>query len=107
VLGYVLGAGWLTGMACLFCVYRAAARRTKPPVSAYPFGPPPPDAAFGTAPVGQLGVHHPREIVRVERDYSGGEIVQFAPTYPLEFEGRVSLSSLSSARAPCRRAAMD
>jgi len=39
--------------------------------------------------VGQIGVHHPREILRVERDYTGGELVQFAPIYPLELEGRV------------------
>ncbi|KAI0321141.1 Golgin subfamily A member 7/ERF4 family-domain-containing protein [Amylostereum chailletii] len=60
------------------------------PRSSYYFGPPPPDNAFGTDPIGQLGVHHPREIVRVERDYSGGEVVQFAPTYPLELEGRIT-----------------
>ncbi len=41
--------------------------------------------------MGQIGVHHPREIVRVERDYTGGEIVQFSSTYPLELEGRVSV----------------
>jgi hypothetical protein len=46
--------------------------------------------------MGQIGVHHPREIVRVERDYSGGEIVQFSSTYALEFEGRVSLTPDSS-----------
>ena len=40
--------------------------------------------------VGQIGVHHPREIIRIERDYTGGEVVQFAPIYPLELEGRVS-----------------
>lgn len=60
------------------------------PRSNYFTGPPPPDAAFGTAPVGQIGVHHPREIVRVERDYSGGELIQFAPIYPLELEGRIT-----------------
>ncbi|KAH9005954.1 Golgin subfamily A member 7/ERF4 family-domain-containing protein [Lactarius hatsudake] len=60
------------------------------PVSSYYFGPPPADSAFFTPPVGQIGVHHPREIVRVERDYSGGEIVQFSSTYPLEFEGRIT-----------------
>ncbi|KAI9460207.1 Golgin subfamily A member 7/ERF4 family-domain-containing protein [Lactarius psammicola] len=60
------------------------------PVSSYYFGPPPPNSAFFTPPVGQIGVHHPREIVRVERDYSGGEIVQFSSTYPLEFEGRIT-----------------
>jgi len=40
--------------------------------------------------MGEIGVHFPREIVRVERDYSGGELVQFYPTYPLEFEGRIT-----------------
>lgn len=60
------------------------------PKSAYYFGPPPPDSAFGTPPVGQIGLHHPREIIRIERDYTGGELIQFAPIYPLELEGRVS-----------------
>jgi hypothetical protein len=40
--------------------------------------------------MGRIGVHHPREIVRVERDYTGGEIVQFTSVYPMELEGRVS-----------------
>jgi hypothetical protein len=40
--------------------------------------------------MGRIGVHHPREIVRVERDYTGGEIVQFSSVYPMELEGRVS-----------------
>ncbi|EIM83321.1 uncharacterized protein STEHIDRAFT_83350 [Stereum hirsutum FP-91666 SS1] len=60
------------------------------PVSSYYYGPPPIDAAFGTDPIGQIGRHHPREIVRVERDYTGGELVQFAPVYPLELEGRIT-----------------
>lgn len=60
------------------------------PISSYYFGPPPLDCAYGTEPIGQIGVHHPREIVRVERDYSVGEIVQFSPTYPLELEGRIT-----------------
>ncbi|KAJ3563471.1 hypothetical protein NP233_g8922 [Leucocoprinus birnbaumii] len=58
------------------------------PKSSYYFGPPPEDSAFGTPPVGQIGVHYPREMVRIERDYSGGELPQFAAIYPLEFEGR-------------------
>ena len=41
-------------------------------------------------PVGHIGQHHPREVIRVERDYTGGELIQFAPIYPLELEGRVS-----------------
>ena len=70
-----------------------ASRRSRPlvPYSSYYFGPPPPDAAYGTPPVGQIGLHHPREIVRIERDYSGGELPQFSPVYPLEFEGRVCI----------------
>ncbi|KAF9042065.1 Golgin subfamily A member 7/ERF4 family-domain-containing protein, partial [Panaeolus papilionaceus] len=60
------------------------------PKSSYYFGPPPPDSAYGTAPIGQIGVHHPREILRVERDYTGGEVIQFAPIYPLELEGRLT-----------------
>ncbi|TFY69213.1 hypothetical protein EVJ58_g544 [Rhodofomes roseus] len=66
--------------------------RSRPlvPYSSYYFGPPPPDAAYGTPPVGQIGLHHPREIVRIERDYSAGELPQFSPVYPLEFEGRLT-----------------
>ncbi|KAI0757587.1 Golgin subfamily A member 7/ERF4 family-domain-containing protein [Daedaleopsis nitida] len=51
---------------------------------------PPADSAYGTDPCGQIGVHHPREVVRVERDYTGGELPQFTPTYPLELEGRIT-----------------
>ena len=64
------------------------------PKSSYYYGPPPPDTAFGTDPIGQIGIHHPREIVRIERDYSGGEIIQFSAVYPLEFEGRVRSKTL-------------
>lgn len=65
--------------------------RSRPPIphSSYYFGPPPVDSAYGTNPIGHIGIHHPREIFRVERDYTGGELVQFAATYPLELEGRV------------------
>jgi len=59
------------------------------PKSSYYFGPPPLTSGYGTNPIGHIGVHHPREILRVERDYSGGEVIQFAPIYPLELEGRV------------------
>jgi len=69
---------------------RAGSSKRLVPKSSYYYGPPPPDAAFGSEPIGQIGVHHPREIVRIERDYSGGELIQFAPVYPLEFEGRIS-----------------
>ncbi|KAG5646896.1 hypothetical protein DXG03_001972 [Asterophora parasitica] len=71
--------------------FQTSTTHTRPliPKSSYYFGPPPSDAAFGTHPVGQMGVHHPREVIRIERDYTGGELVQFAPIYPLELEGRV------------------
>ena len=71
------------------------ARRGGLPVSSYRFGPPGRDSVYYTPPMGRIGVHHPREIVRVERDYTGGEIVQFTSVYPLELEGRVRLSTLS------------
>ncbi|KIY45700.1 hypothetical protein FISHEDRAFT_76249 [Fistulina hepatica ATCC 64428] len=61
------------------------------PRSSYYFGPPPSDSAYGTAPIGKIGIHHPREIIRVERDYTAGEMyIQFAPIYPLELEGRLT-----------------
>ena len=65
-------------------------RRGGVPVSSYRFGPPGRDSVYYTPPMGRIGVHHPREIVRVERDYTGGEIVQFSSAYPMELEGRVS-----------------
>jgi hypothetical protein len=40
-------------------------------------GPPPIDSAFGSDPVGEIGVHFPREIVRVERDFTVGDLVQY------------------------------
>jgi hypothetical protein len=67
-------------------------RRGNVPISSYRFGPPGRDSVFYTPPMGRIGVHHPREIVRVERDYTGGEIVQFASVYPMELEGRVSFT---------------
>jgi hypothetical protein len=71
---------------------RHGKRRVVVPVSSYHLAPPAEDSAYFTPPVGQIGVHHPREIVRVERDYTGGEVVQFSSAYPMELEGRVSVS---------------
>ena len=64
-------------------------RRPLIPRSSYYFGPPSSDSAYGTRPVGHIGAHHPREIVRIERDYVGGELIQFSPIFPLELDGRV------------------
>jgi hypothetical protein len=44
---------------------------------------------FGTPPVGIIGLHKPREIIRIDRDYSSGEICQFWSGYPVELQGRV------------------
>ncbi|KAG6891007.1 hypothetical protein C0992_011284 [Termitomyces sp. T32_za158] len=60
------------------------------PKSSYYFGPPPAGSAFYSPPVGQIGLHHPREIIRIERDYTGGELIQFAPIFPVELEGRIT-----------------
>lgn len=65
-------------------------RRPLVPKSSYYFGPPPADAAYGSNPVGKLGTHHPREVIRLERDYTCGELIQFSSAFPLELEGRVS-----------------
>ncbi|KAI0706204.1 Golgin subfamily A member 7/ERF4 family-domain-containing protein [Cytidiella melzeri] len=73
-----------------FSVRRQPPRRPQIPHSAYYSGPPPLDSAFHTDPIGQIGLHHPREIIRVERDYEGGELVQFSSTYPLELDGRIT-----------------
>ncbi|KAI9566991.1 Golgin subfamily A member 7/ERF4 family-domain-containing protein [Boletus coccyginus] len=73
-----------------FGTLQKSRRRPLVPHSTYYFGPPPSDSAYGTPPVGQIGVHHPREVVRVERDYVGGELIQFSPVFPLELEGRIT-----------------
>jgi hypothetical protein len=46
-------------------------------------------------------VHHPREILRIERDYTGGEVIQFSPSYPLELEGRVRAVHSAYGVGPC------
>ncbi|KAH8925878.1 hypothetical protein BT69DRAFT_1279332 [Atractiella rhizophila] len=69
---------------------------------------------FGTKPVGKIGVHKPREIIRVERDYSvGSEGCQFWSGWLSELEGRITPtefqntlnemnSILASAHAPSK-----
>ena len=34
-------------------------------------------------------------MVRIERDYTAGELVQFYPAYPLELEGRITATAFS------------
>lgn len=74
----------------MYASQRTGRRRPLIPHSSYYYGPPPSDSAYGTPPVGQIGVHHPREIVRIERDYAGGELTQFSSTYPIELDGRIT-----------------
>lgn len=47
---------------------------------------------FGTPQVGVIGQHKPRDVVRLDRDYSEGEICQFWSGYPFELEGRVRVT---------------
>ncbi|PWZ03648.1 hypothetical protein BCV70DRAFT_197847 [Testicularia cyperi] len=65
------------------------------PKSSYYFGPPDSSTAFGTPVTGKIGVHLPKEIVRIERDYSSGELPQFHSSFPLELEGRISPTTFS------------
>jgi hypothetical protein len=80
-----------------FATLRSQRSRPLVPKSSYYFGPPPPGSAFGSDPAGTLGVHHPREVLRIERDYTGGETIQFVNVYPLELEGRVRTSPIALA----------
>lgn len=86
--------GCVLSFACvissmLTLLFQNRRRRPLIPHSSYYYGPPASDSAYGTPPVGQIGVHHPREIVRIERDYGGGELTQFSSIYPIELDGRV------------------
>jgi len=62
----------------------------EPPKSSYYVGPPTTTSAYGTDPIGTIGLHHSREIIRVERDYEHGELCQFSSAFPLELEGRLT-----------------
>lgn len=48
------------------------------------------ESIYGTAQVGVIGKNKPREVIRIERDYSGGELCQFWSGWIWELEGRVS-----------------
>ena len=71
-----------------------------PPHSAYPLSANPSSMMhYGSDPTGTLGVHHPKEIVRIERDWSGpagGQVCQFYTSWVMELEGRVRLDATFS-----------
>lgn len=61
---------------------------------------------YGSDPTGTLGVHHPKEIVRIERDWSGpagGQVCQFYTSWVMELEGRVRLVPVDLSHAVCVR----
>ncbi|KAL1413807.1 hypothetical protein Q8F55_001591 [Vanrija albida] len=45
---------------------------------------------YGQPPTGTIGRDLPKEIVRVERDYSLGDICQISTNFPVELDGRVT-----------------
>ena len=63
----------------------------RPPHSSYALSATPGDIYFGSEPTGTIGLHHPKEIVRIERDWSAGaEVCQFYSSWVMELEGRVT-----------------
>ena len=72
---------------------RPNAGRDEPVLPAFDDNPHVPRAAFSGDPMGVIGKDLPREVVRVQRDWSGGEIIQFQSLFPPEFEARVSVIS--------------
>ncbi|OXC67669.1 hypothetical protein AYX13_03755 [Cryptococcus neoformans] len=66
------------------------------PRSSYPHSALPPMSYFHQPVTGEIGKHLPKEMVRIERDWSGGEMCQFETIFPLELEGRIQPSELSS-----------
>ncbi|WVQ96412.1 hypothetical protein IAU59_003517 [Kwoniella sp. CBS 9459] len=66
------------------------------PRSAYPRQALPPKSYFNQPITGTIGRHLPKEIVRIERDWSGGEVCQFESTFPLELEGRIQPSQFTA-----------
>ena len=49
----------------------------------------PAEHSYGAPATNLIGVHYPREIVRIERDYTSGELPQFTTLHPRELDGRV------------------
>nr|KIR47006.1 hypothetical protein I312_03902 [Cryptococcus bacillisporus CA1280] len=66
------------------------------PRSSYPQSALPPMSYFHQPVTGEIGKHLPKEMVRIERDWSGGEMCQFETIFPLELEGRIQPSQLFS-----------
>ena len=57
---------------------------------------------FGTPQVGVIGRHKPRDMIRLDRDYTAGEVCQFWSGYPFELEGRVRPRAYLRQEMPCR-----
>ncbi|EIW71762.1 hypothetical protein TREMEDRAFT_22967, partial [Tremella mesenterica DSM 1558] len=53
----------------------------------------PSETYFGQPTTGIISRHLPKEILRIERDWSEGEVCQFEPIFPMELEGRISPST--------------
>ncbi|KAI9632918.1 Golgin subfamily A member 7/ERF4 family-domain-containing protein [Dioszegia hungarica] len=51
---------------------------------------------FGQAKTGVVGLHLPKEVIRVERDWSDGEICQFETSFPMELDGRITPMAFQS-----------
>nr|XP_031859061.1 uncharacterized protein CI109_005567 [Kwoniella shandongensis]KAA5526133.1 hypothetical protein CI109_005567 [Kwoniella shandongensis] len=66
------------------------------PRSSYPRGALPPNSYYHQPVTGTVGQHLPKEIVRVDRDWSGGEVCQFETFFPMELEGRISPKQFTS-----------
>ncbi|WVW86618.1 hypothetical protein I302_108671 [Kwoniella bestiolae CBS 10118] len=49
----------------------------------------PPHSYFHQPITGTIGKHLPKEVIRIDRDWSGGEVCQFDTVYPMELEGRI------------------
>ena len=77
-----------------------------PPHSAYPLSAAPSSTMhYGSDPTGTIGVHHPKEVVRIERDWTGpagGGVVQFQTGWVMELEGRVSFCRDRRSDCPAR-----
>ncbi|WWC73432.1 uncharacterized protein I206_107400 [Kwoniella pini CBS 10737] len=66
------------------------------PRSSYTLQAIPAHSYFNQPITGIIGKHLPKEIIRIDRDWSGGEVCQFDTVYPLELEGRIQPSQLLS-----------